>query len=241
MGKIRFLNGNAIKLLAALTMLIDHIGVLLFPTHDILRIIGRLALPLFAFMLAEGCRYTKNKVKHFLLLFGVAVFCQVVYFFFGGGNLQMSILVTFSLSLLLIYALQYAKKLLLDGKEKIYRKILSVILFFLVVALVYLLNEVLDIDYGFWGCMLPVFASLLQPVDKKASYKTTLLGVLGLGVGLFFVAFYGKLPDIQYYSFLAIIPLLLYNGERGKLNLKYFFYIFYPVHLAALYGIYLFI
>ena len=61
----KFLTGNALKILAAIFMTIDHIGVMLFPRMLILRIIGRLALPVFAFMIAEGCKYTRNKKKYF--------------------------------------------------------------------------------------------------------------------------------------------------------------------------------
>ena len=57
------LSGNALKIIGAITMLIDHMGVVLFPGIAILRIIGRISFPIFAFMIAEGCRYTKNKLK----------------------------------------------------------------------------------------------------------------------------------------------------------------------------------
>ena len=63
------LSGNGLKLVAALTMLIDHVGMLLFPQVLLLRIIGRLAFPIYAFMIAEGCRYTKNKLRYFLMVF----------------------------------------------------------------------------------------------------------------------------------------------------------------------------
>ena len=62
------LNGNHLKLIAAFSMLLDHAGILLFPQIRMLRIIGRLAYPIFAFMIAEGCRYTKNKAKRTPLL-----------------------------------------------------------------------------------------------------------------------------------------------------------------------------
>ena len=59
------LNGNHLKLIAVFTMLLDHVGILLFPQIRLLRILGRLAYPIFAFMIAEGCRYTKNKLRYF--------------------------------------------------------------------------------------------------------------------------------------------------------------------------------
>ena len=60
------LTGNHLKLIAAFAMLLDHVGILLFPQIRLLRILGRLAYPIFAFMIAEGCRYTKNKLRYFL-------------------------------------------------------------------------------------------------------------------------------------------------------------------------------
>ena len=72
-----FLNGNALKYIAALTMLIDHAGLLLFPRNILFRIIGRLAFPIFAFMIAEGCRYTRNKLKYFLSVFILGFACFV--------------------------------------------------------------------------------------------------------------------------------------------------------------------
>ena len=79
LSKIRLLNGNAIKLFACLCMLLDHIGVLW--EIDAIRFIGRLAMPLFAFFVAEGCKHTKDKTKHFALIFSLGVLCQIVYSF----------------------------------------------------------------------------------------------------------------------------------------------------------------
>ena len=71
--KFAVLSGNTLKILAAIFMLIDHAGLMLFDDNEIMRIIGRLAYPIFAFMIAEGCKYTKNKIKYFatVFLFGV--------------------------------------------------------------------------------------------------------------------------------------------------------------------------
>ena len=71
------LDGNQLKLIAAFAMLLDHMGVLLFPQVRLLRILGRLAYPVFAFMIAEGCRYTKNKLRYFLLVFGLGTGCHM--------------------------------------------------------------------------------------------------------------------------------------------------------------------
>ena len=107
-SKLAVLNGNTLKIIAAVSMVIDHIGFIFFPGIQIFRILGRLALPIFSFMIAEGCRYTKNKLKYFLTIFILDAICQIVYFLYGGDT-DMCVLVTFSLSILLIYSLQYFK------------------------------------------------------------------------------------------------------------------------------------
>ena len=208
------LSGNALKLIAALSMLLDHMGLMLFPRITFFRILGRLALPIYAYMIAEGCRYTRSKRRYFLGIFLLAAVCQAVYFF-ATGSLYFSILVTFSLGILVVYALQNRQNR---------RDLPSGLLLLAAVGAVWLLNRVLTIDYGFWGCMLPVFASL--PREKQ----TWRIGLLGVGLVLLALS----LGGIQWYALAALPLLLLYSGKRGKQNMKYFFYIFYPAHLVLL-------
>lgn len=215
------LSGNALKILAALFMTIDHIGVLLFPRVQLLRIIGRLALPVFAFMIAEGCKYTKNRWKYFGMVFGLGAVCQIVYYLVDG-SMYLSILLTFSLSILAIYALDYWKQ---------NKTALSALVFAGAVAAVYFLNQIFTFDYGFWGCMLPVFAAIPHRTPHDSSTLSSTL----LGLGLIPLAF--SIGGVQLYSLLALPLLYAYNGSRGRWNLKYFFYIFYPAHLVVLQGI----
>jgi hypothetical protein len=101
------------------------------------------------------------------------------------------------------------------------------------------------VDYGFWGCTLPVFASLfdfrgIDVGDKWRALDCLPLRVLCMGVGLAILAWKTSvLMSFTWISLLALPILLLYNGEKGKWNMKYFFYIFYPLHLGILGGIYL--
>lgn len=242
-SKLRFINSNALKFLACFFMVIDHIGFLLFPTRAFywLRIIGRLSLPLFAFTIAEGCRYTKNKALHFALLAGLALIVQVAYYLFDGST-YMCILVTFTFSTICIYALQFFKQTLFSNKKAVW-KILSIFPFIGAVILTYIANQFMEMDYGFWGCMLPVFASLLDfhriPAPTILKNTDTLpLRILCFTIGLILLSLYPPaLKDIQFYSLLALPILLLYNGEKGKWKTKYFFYLFYPLHLVLLQGI----
>ena len=118
------LSGNALKIIAAITMLIDHVGIMFFPGVAIFRIIGRLSFPIFAFMIAEGCRYTRNKLRYFAGIFTLATLCQLVYFIYNGDT-YMSVLVTFSLSILTVYALGYFKECLFDKEKRVEKKVIS--------------------------------------------------------------------------------------------------------------------
>lgn len=237
--KFPFLSGNALKILAAIFMVCDHVGLVFFPSITLLRIVGRLAFPIFAFMIAEGCKYTKNKLRYFLMIFGLGATFQVVYYIVEK-SFYMGILITFSLSVLLIYALDFFKEQLFTGK--LAGKLLSFAVFALSVVGVYFLNEWIEIDYKFFGCMTPVFASIFHH-DVRGKYDVPALkkwdnvpvNVLTMGVCLLLLA--ASLIRMQFYSLLAIPLLLLYSGKRGKYKMKYFFYIFYPAHLVIIYGI----
>ncbi len=241
-NKSRFMSGNALKILAALSMLIDHVGLMFFPNEIIFRIIGRLAFPIFAFMISEGARYTKNKLRYFLLMFSLAAVCQVVYYFFDDGNLYMCILVTFSLSILLIYALRLLKVAVFSMGTSIFKKILALLFFLACLSGVCLLNIFFEIDYGFGGIVVPVFASLFdfRGIDVPDSIRwldCIPMRLVALSVGLLLLAL--GTGVIQFFSLLALIPLFLYSGKRGKYKMKYFFYLFYPLHLVALEAIYI--
>ena len=86
------LSSNVLKILGAIFMLLDHVGYVLLPYNSFLRAIGRLAFPIFAYMIAEGCRYTKNKLKYFLTVFILGALCQIVYYLYEG-DLYLSILI----------------------------------------------------------------------------------------------------------------------------------------------------
>ena len=245
---IKILNGNGIKLLAAVLMITDHIGMFFFPQALWLRCIGRISLPLFAYMTAEGCRYTKNKFNHLALLAAVALVCQIALFV-ATRTLYMCILVTFTLSVLIIYSLQYFKRCAFGGAGPL-SVFLSAAGFIGMVFLTYLVTGISSIngipfavEYGFWGCMLPVFAAIpcrdgpgAGSSGKACAWFRLAFFLVGL---VLLCAFHSSV--YEWFALFAVIPLALYNGERGKRNLKYFFYVFYPAHLALFYLIALFV
>ena len=216
------LTGNQCKILALIAMTIDHIGVQIFPQNLTLRIIGRFAFPIFAYMIAEGAKYTKNRKKYLGMMLALGIPFQIVYFAVQH-SLYQSIFITFSLSILLIYALDHALK-----QKTFDAWILLALLFLLIFFVSYIVPELLIykdfyIDYGIWGILFPVFVYL-----GKNKWTKLLLCV----IPLFFLS---TISAEQKYAFLALIPLALYNGKRGKLNMKYLFYIYYPLHIVPIY------
>lgn len=219
---MKLLSGNQLKILAAIFMTIDHLGFYIFPGHAIFRMIGRLAYPIFAFSFAEGCRYTKNRTKHFFVLFIVAFICQIVYTFMKD-SLYQNILVTLLLSAISIYTYDFAKK---TDSFLGYLMAISVLIgiFYICTVLPSVIGHGFKIDYGFYGVLLPVFAYLGKTKQEK-------IFMLSMGL-LLLIPYIGK---VQIYSLFSLPIIALYNGNRGKWRMKNFFYIYYPLHLVAIY------
>lgn len=217
------LSGNILKIIALIAMTVDHIGLEIMNDNVFFRIVGRLAFPIFAYMIAEGCVYTGNRGKYLLKIAALALVCQLVYFF-AMGSLYMCILVTFALSVCLIYLYDYMVKK---------QSAVLALMFILALISVYLICEALprvliftdfNIDYGFFGVMVP----LLIYIGKDRLRKLILCAV-----GLVFLSL--SLGHIQWFCLFSLIPLALYSGERGKARIKNLFYIYYPVHLVVIY------
>ncbi len=224
--KPMWLNANFIKILALITMTIDHIGWILLGGQKVLNIIGRISFPLFAYMIAEGCYYTKKPYKRLLLIFTTGVICQIFFFIFSK-SLEQCILITFSMSVVLITILQLAEKR---------KSFILYILFGVLSGVFFYISHVLPtkinyygfrVQYDAVGVFLPVAVYLLK--DKWLKI---------IAVALFIAILATMYNDAFYlWGLLAIIPLIFYNGERGKIRLKYLFYFYFPLHFAVLYGI----
>lgn len=234
------LSASIIKLLACILMTIDHVGVILYPRIQILRIIGRLAFPLFAFFIAEGCHYTKNKLRRFLMMAGIGV-AYLLFFYLYEGKVQGSIFLTFSASILMIYLLDFCKVFAFRN-FRWYKPILAILLFSAATVLSYYFFKYVHSDYGFYGMLVPVFVSLFDFKDITPAHAIRWLDshpvrLLCLAVGLILVWKSPNTSKIQVYSLLSLVPLALYNGKLGFRTWKYGFYLFYPLHLAVLEGI----
>lgn len=223
--KLKVLNNNQLKIIALVSMFLDHAGKILGFGYPWINAIGRLAFPIFAYMIAEGCHYTKNRKKYLLTIFLSATVFQAVYVFVSG-SLYMNILFTFTFSIATIYCIDYFKN---TKKIKAF-----IILIFDVVAVVFvsvLLPKILvgtdfTIDYGLLGIVLPVAIYIMPNKISKLICTTVVLSVMAI------ISY-----NLKWFALFSVGLLAMYNEKRGKYNLKYIFYIFYPAHLVALYAI----
>lgn len=219
------ISGNALKMFALLCMTIDHIGAHILNDYTPFRIIGRLAFPIFAYMIAEGCKYTHNKLKYFLTIFIEGIILQIFIFLLSDST-HMNVLITFSLSIGLIYAFDYSLR-----SENNYNLVIPLmgIIFVMVICGELpegFLSEYFHIDYGFFGVMLPVMVYI---------FDNRVLKLLMFTSGLVFLSI--SMAPIEWWSLISIIPLAFYSGERGKLKIKYLFHIYYPIHIVIILAI----
>lgn len=219
------LSGNTLKILAGVSMILDHMGLILFPQARILRILGRISFPIFAFMIAQGCQFTRSRLRYFLTVLLTAIPCQAV-FSLATGSAHLSVLVTFSVSIGLIWVYQAAQEAARPEISAGWIFILAVL-----IGALWMFTRVWSMDYGFWGCLLPLLAALPQRRGRESTAISVWCMVPGM---LMLCRVYGT---IQGYCLLAVPLLLCYSGRRGKWRMKYFFYILYPAHLAILQAI----
>lgn len=236
----RFLSGNVLKCIAMVTMFMDHIGLLLFPDYRIFRIIGRLAFPIYCFLLVEGAVHTSNPKRYLGRLFLFALVSEIPFNLAIGGTIwypaAQNVLFTLILGLLAILFLKGHK---LEGKQE--PIFISGIWLLLVLVLV-LLAEFARTDYGAGGVILILIFYLFRSEWLKKSL-------------LFAAAVVFLYGGIENYAILSLVPILCYNGKRSALPSgrrkdntepesrekyrpdarRYFFYLFYPVHLIFLY------
>lgn len=225
---LQFIDGTTLKILALLAMTLDHIGYFLLPEVESLRIVGRLAYPIFAYLLVEGCEHTRNKQRYFGSVLGVGVLCSVVSYVVDG-SLYQSIMITFALAILMIYTLKYVVHVSKNG-DTVRVDIARLLAMGLAVAMYALgsgkfVSE-LVVDYGFLGIVTPALAAL-------GANRLQRLCLLTLGLVLLAV----ELGGVQIFSLAAVLLLLLYNGQRGGGVGKSFFYAYYPLHIAVICGL----
>lgn len=231
--KFGIFSNNVLKIIACITMLIDHMGVVLFPKITILRIIGRIAFPIFAFLLAEGCYYTRNKIRHLLVISGFAIVMQVVLFL-ATRMTDFSIFIHFSIAVLLCLVIDLIEKFIKERKVIVsIALILSFLISIIMLILIDKNTAYFFSNYGLYGIFVPV---VLYIIRKYIKHVHLLVSILIICLSMVLMHFF-TVWIYQLYGMIACVFILLYNGKKGKYNLKYLFYIFYPLHLVILYAI----
>lgn len=214
-----------IKLFACFFMLIDHMGVILFPQYLVLRILGRVSFPLFAWLIATGYLHTRS-VSHYLqrlLVFAIALQIPYTIYF---KSLDLNIFFTLFLGLLSIYLNDHAKKSTVG---------------FCAVFLVAAFGTAINADYGAYGVLtIFLFYYFYRNMEKLVLSQIILnLGTFIYSFVLLLIIKPESFPTIQFiqpFSVMALFFVAAYNGMKGR-SMKYVFYLFFPVHLVLLWGI----
>lgn len=221
------LSGFWIKMIAIVTMLIDHLGAAIFPEQLWMRYIGRLAFPIFCYLIVEGFIHTKdvNKYGARLLIFALISEIPFDLAFYGTAISWEHQNVFFTLFLGLL------SLIVISGNGVLISKIISVVL-----AMIAAWS--FGTDYGGAGVLLIVCFYLFRNNKWKSA-------IAFFVINFFFITRYSNFEYLWKYhlfwnfyiqdvAFLSILPIGLYNGTRGY-NMKWFFYLFYPVHLLLIF------
>lgn len=213
----RRLDGRTLKIIAVISMLIDHVGAVLFPDILLFRIIGRLAFPIYCFLLVEGARYTRDMKKYMVRMGIFALISELPFdlafyhqsFYLGHQNVFFTLLI----GLIMIKGLEHP----FHDME-----VPDVINKLIIVAVAGIAAELLQTDYGFSGIAI-IFAFYI--LRERAALKYLITALICIGMGW-----------IEAFAILSLIPIVLYNGQRGSQTkaMQYGFYIFYPAHLLLL-------
>lgn len=225
----RGLSGSSLKLIAIITMFIDHVGAAvisrmlmdgggsgaLYQVYFAMRNIGRIAFPIFCFLLVEGFEHTRDRKKYALRLFVFALISEIPFdLAFSGKVLEFgyqNVFFTLLIGLLTIMAFHEVEEK--ADWHPLLRSTALLAVVFAGMGTAYLLKT----DYAARGVM----CILVLYLFRRTRGLQILAGCLAF--------FWWELPAL-----VAFIPIAFYNGRRGW-NIKYLFYLFYPVHLLLLY------
>lgn len=205
------LSGSALKVIALVSMLTDHSAYYLLEhgtsLYEAMRCFGRIAFPVFAFLIAEGFVHTRNRLRYFLTLLGFAIVSEVPWFLLNGTDGTHNVMFTLALGVgaLTIFDKYHQRKFIR----------------FCMIALIAIFATCLGTDYEWRGILLIMICYMM-----REHRPLLLLFALPLMI------YYGIVGAIM-----ATIVLALYDGTRGFIQgstAKYGFYAFYPVHLFLL-------
>lgn len=219
------LTGNQLKIIAMVAMFVGHLALALAPeAYNVIRF-GRTAFPIFAYMIAEGCTYTKNRAKHLGLIVALATVFHVAGYILTG-SLQLSVLVSFSLAIITIYSADT----FFDEDATLWEFFLAVcglclVVFMTLIAPLLFGEHGYLLVYGLAGVLFPVAVYYAPGRFWKLIASAVMTVFLALTMTHY---------EQQWWALMAIPLLALYNGRRGEANIKYLFYAFYPLQRVVI-------
>ena len=229
-------------MIACVTMLLDHIGAVIvlecfhqatgatkgiwLEAYNLLRTIGRLAFPIYCFLLVEGVCRTRNPKKYGLRLLIGMLLSEIPYdlAFYGRVNWQeQSVMVTLLLGFVMLEIMKKCPKHLL--------KLLAVIPFAFAA-------EKLGSDYGAMGILVIAVFAFTQNLKYKHLWQFLGIWFIFSPNHLMMLNWLGGIHwTIQELAVFAVVPIALYSGKKATNSklLQWVFYLFYPAHLLILY------
>ena len=231
------LSQEMLKIIACLTMLVDHVGatvVIEFYTRTAslwlyylywgMRIVGRVAFPIYCFLLAEGAHYTRNPKKYALRLFIGVLLAELPFdaaFCDGWTWEHQSVMIT----LLLGFAA-------LEGMGKCKNPLLKM----LIVVPFALAAEWMKTDYGGYGVAMIALFGLTREMPDRTGVQLAGLALIACALDSATFPIAGIKVPIELFAVFAMIPISWYSGKKssGSRMIQTGFYLFYPVHLALL-------
>lgn len=254
------LSSSTLHILAMLLMLCDHLCMTVLGQYMVLHYIGRIAFPIFAFMIVEGFYHTHDMKKYLLRMLAFVLLSEIPFDLMCGGvwffGTQQNVLWTYMIAIFMILLAEQPKKI----KRPVLKYIVFAITALFAVLLGFLLGTLTMVDY-FGGGVVMVLVFYFFRGDRILSFEVAysklwmstavrwanrvlqavlvwqvcceMLGGLCVNIDLF-----GKTYEVVVESFgiLAMIPIWLYGGRKGIASkaFKYVCYAFYPVHIAIL-------
>ncbi|MDE5621340.1 MAG: conjugal transfer protein TraX, partial [Ruminococcus sp.] len=221
----KILSATAVKYIAVLAMTIDYVAFMFVPPESLLyfmmRLIGRLTAPIMSFFIVEGFIHTRNYKKYFFRMFAFAIISQPFYFIMifrrtpqntSEFLMHLNVMFNFCVSLIMLK--------IVSGKLRTEKKIF-------LSGICFMLADLCD-----WSFIIPVWVLIFFFFRNSTKIRTLLF--ISMSVILMI------LKNLEIYNIgviMAIVPIALYNGKRSEKNRKinrWFFYIYYPLHIAVI-------
>lgn len=254
------ISSSSLHIIAMALMFCDHLCMTLLGNQIWLHYIGRIAYPIFAFMLVEGFRHTSNLNKYLGRMFCFALISEIPFDLMCGGiwffPTQQNVMFTFLISMLLMLLMEQPKKI----KNAALKYIVFVITALFTLLLGFIVGTITMVDY-FGGGIVMVLCFYLFQGDrifsfevqyKKAWSRNIVVWGNRIAQGYLLwqicnemigglcenITVFGRTYEVvvEAFGIFALIPIWLYNGKKGinSKPFKYFCYAFYPAHILIL-------